>query len=131
MSAPATAATGDRQASVATASEVLDCATKLRIHYRPCRPVGRDLAELFPQLDLVVNEFSRHVAGASDHFTLSDGERLHVSGILGQPILAVTFWNRDVEARRREVAGFEQVLHAGGYGLVLRRTTADSAPGSS
>ncbi len=102
----------------------LDCAQKVRVRYVLPRTVDRDFLTLLPEAEVVLNEFSRFVEGAQDHFSISLPGRLHLSGSLESEHLTVTFGRWDGERPDAEIALFEQLLFEAGFGECVH---ADSA----
>lgn len=91
------------------AFETLDCASKVRIHYRLPRPLAREWLSALPGT-LEVQEFSRFARGARDHATLSEPGRWHAGGVLGDPQLVVTYGKQNRERPVEAIALFEAEL---------------------
>jgi hypothetical protein len=68
----------------------LDCHSKLRVHYRLPVPVTLELLAGFRGCELTVNEFSRIVAGAKDHFILGHAT-MRACGVIGEVKIVATF----------------------------------------
>ncbi|HEY1089301.1 MAG TPA: hypothetical protein VGE37_16460 [Archangium sp.] len=102
------------------AFETLDCASKVRIHYRVPSPLTPDLLSLFPDAVVSINRFSALVAGAQDHFSIQRPGRFHAGGALGGLHLTVTYGKSRGERPQAEIAEFEASLERGGLGVIRR-----------
>lgn len=91
------------------AFETLDCASKVRIHYRLSRPLDREWLSAFPG-QLEVQEFSRLARGARDHLTLTETDRWHAGGVVGDAHLVVTYGKQNRERPEQAIAVFEAEL---------------------
>jgi hypothetical protein len=113
------------------AFETLDCASKVRIHYRTPTPLTADLLALFPDALVSVNRFSALVSGAQDHFSIQRPGLFHAGGALGGTHLTVTYGKSRGERPREVILEFEASLERGGLGVILRpepqRVDASSA----
>jgi len=74
------------------ANPTTDCASKLRVRYKFSAPLDLHFLDLFSDGESVVNNFSRQVAGAKDHFAISYIGRMHASGVIGDTGLTATFF---------------------------------------
>ncbi len=101
---------------IVRAFQTLDCANKVRVHYRFEGALSKSLFGLFPDASIVVNEFSRFVATARDHFTISRDGRFHAGGVLGEHQLVVTYGKIASAWPGEEIAEFERKLREAGYG---------------
>lgn len=101
------------------AFEVLDCASKVRIHYLVEAPLSGQLFQLFPDAEVTVEEFSRRVAGAKDHFTIVGGGRFRAAGVMGGDRLVVTYAKAGAARPEDAIAAFEARLCAAGMGPIL------------
>ncbi|MEE9386295.1 MAG: hypothetical protein V3V08_23020 [Nannocystaceae bacterium] len=105
------------------ATRTLDCASKTRIHYRMPEPLCERILDIFPEAEVVVNRFSKRVAGARDHFVLSRTGGYHIAGILGDVRIVATFGKtaRDGDACEHTIARFESALCSERFGQVVQR----------
>jgi hypothetical protein len=103
---------------VVRAYQTLDCASKVRVHYLLPAAVTRDFLELFPDAQVSVQEFSRLVRGAKDHFIILRSERLRAAGVLGESRLVVTYGKPQEERPEEEISAFEARLTRAGFGPV-------------
>jgi hypothetical protein len=91
------------------AFKTLDCHQKLRVHYRLAQPVTLERLKDFGEYALSLNEFSKIVAGAKDHFTLSK-PTVRACGVVGEEKFVVTFAKTDEAPAEIERAAFEESL---------------------
>jgi len=101
------------------AVHTLDCATKLRIHYLLPSPLPDAFRARFPGARVTLDAFSRLVAGARDHFTVSRPAVFHASGVVGEARLVVTYGKPNGDPPVEAVAEVEAVLVALGLGPVV------------
>lgn len=100
------------------AYRTMDCATKTRLYFKFPAPLDRDFLAFFPGAEVTIDEFSRCVAGAKDHFKLFLEDRWYATGVLGEPWLTVTFWKERGREIEQDLAGFESTLLEKGLGRV-------------
>lgn len=98
------------------AFRTLDCAQKVRVHYYLSHELKRDFLALFPEAEVKLNEFSRTVEGARDHFSILVEGHFHVSGSLEGDSLIATFGRIGGEPPEAEIAAFEELLRTAGFG---------------
>ena len=91
------------------AFETLDCASKVRIHYRLSRRLEREWLSALPG-QLEVQEFSRMARGARDHLTLIEPDRWHAGGVVGDAHMVVTYGKQNRERPVEAIARFEAEL---------------------
>lgn len=101
------------------AIHTLDCATKLRIHYLLPAPLPDAFRTSFPGAKVTVDAFSRLVAGAKDHFSVSRPGLFRASGVVGEARLVVTYGKPTGENPVEAVAEVESALVALGLGPVV------------
>lgn len=106
------------------AFETLDCAKKLRIHYRLTSPLEEALLARYPRMTATVQRFSELVAGAKDHVTLTQGQSIRAAGVLGEPKLVVTYAKQDEERPVAAIETFEATLRDV-YGAIKRVSTSE------
>ena len=92
--------------------ETLDCAHKVRIHYRLPIAVTEDLLAGFagPDVTVDVQRFSERVAGAKDHFTVIRPGELRAAGVLGEREIVATFGKSGGERPERLMNAFQRTL---------------------
>jgi hypothetical protein len=92
------------------ATRTLDCANRLRVHYRLSAALELAFLELhFPGL-VRVEPFSKFVAGAHDHASVHTPRVLHLAGALGERRLVVTYGKGGDEAHHQVVERIEALL---------------------
>lgn len=94
------------------AVRTLDCARKVRVHYFLPRPICRELLEGLPATTLRLDEFSRTVQGAKDHFRVSAGSRWSATGVIGDSRLIVTYGKFGDEGQGETRASASDALRA-------------------
>jgi hypothetical protein len=109
------------------AFQTLDCANKVRVHYRFEGALSKALFACFSDAAISVNEFSRFVASARDHFTITREGRFHAGGILGDNLMVVTYGKIASAWPGEEIAEFEARLREAGYGRVEYGRGGDGA----
>ncbi len=107
------------------AFRTLDCARKVRVRYYLPRVVDAEFLGGLPASELEVQEFSKLVEGARDHFQVRGTEGWSASGVLGERTLVVTFGkfgqlDTAVEATIREL---QAALEALGCGEIEEQNT--------
>jgi hypothetical protein len=100
------------------AFQTLDCANKVRVHYRFEGALSKAIFGAFSDATVEVNEFSRFVSTARDHFTMSRDGRFHAGGVLGENVMVVTYGKIASAWPGEEIAEFESRLREAGYGRV-------------
>lgn len=93
---------------------VHDCARRVRVRYTLPHPLDESLGEHFPRGEVTLQPFSKLVAGARDHLTITVGGGLLLRGAVGDNELEATYgkvtdvWPRSlisiVEARIEDYA---------------------------
>lgn len=104
-----TAAKYEFESSV-KAAVLKDCASRLRIVYRLPRPIELEELGMLAFGDIAINEFSRHVAGALDHFKFQVSEYSLANGSVGGTAIIVTYGKLGAEALAEDRPWVEKFL---------------------
>lgn len=96
--------------SIVQAVRTLDCANKVRIHYLLAQPLTSEFFGSFPEATIEVQEFSKCVAGAKDHFSITVSNRFRAAGVMGEPRMVVTFGKLGDVSADASIEEFEQRL---------------------
>lgn len=97
---------------IVRAVRTLDCANKVRIHYLLAQPITRRFLARFRDATVDVQDFSKRVAGAKDHFAVNLGNRVRASGVLGEAKMVVTYGKDSAQAADDDIREFERRLAA-------------------
>ncbi|MFT7486913.1 MAG: hypothetical protein ACI9F9_002770 [Candidatus Paceibacteria bacterium] len=73
------------------AFRTLDCAQTFRVHYYLPRIVAAKILEGMPTSELEIQEFSKLVDGAKNHFRAASGKLWSATGVMGGRKLVVTY----------------------------------------
>ena len=92
------------------AFRTLDCANKVRIHYVLAQPITPRLLTRIPNVNLTIQEFSRMVPDAKDHFVATLGLRLRATGTVGESKMVVTYGKTEGDSVDDNIHEFEKQL---------------------
>ncbi len=74
------------------------------------QPVTTELLQHFPDTVIDVQAFSQRVAGAMDHVTLTIGDRVRATAVMGEAKLVVTYAKTDEQTAIDDIRTFEVQL---------------------
>lgn len=73
------------------AFRTLDCAHKVRVRYYLPLEIDRLFLAQLPGTEVEIQEFSKMVEGAKDHFRVGQGRTWSATGVIGERLLVVTY----------------------------------------
>ncbi len=100
----------ERNSSNIQAAVLRDCALKLRVAYKLPRSLAMSELEQLADGDVHIDEFSKFVKGASDHFKFRISEYSLVNGTVGGCALMVTFGKLGADADPHDREWLERYL---------------------
>ncbi|MFQ5452585.1 MAG: hypothetical protein ACE5D6_00155 [Candidatus Zixiibacteriota bacterium] len=95
-----------------------DCTDKIRVYYRFDKPFSDIFLNLFPDAQTKIDEFSKKVKGAKDHFIILYLGQLYASGVFGDNTLVVTYNGTSRGIQTESKKWFEKHLQKAGYLLI-------------
>ena len=101
----------------------LDCARRLRLHYRLNGALDERLWASFEGWALDVQRFSQFSPGAQDHFALARGQAVRLAGALGGGTLVATYGKVGGKLDPSLVADVAQRLCGAGFGPIVEEPT--------